>query len=362
MEVTVHEVLLTQRHVWRSAREEIAAQPGLVVEVEHDGISGYGEAAAFMTATYRSGLPQLHADLRRIAPVLAGLDPYDPPAATWKVLLGALPEAPFVLAALDSALHDLHARLHGVPLWQSLGLERPTGLRSSFSVGIDTASTMVHKLRERPGWHAYKVKLADPGDLSTLRALHDHTDAPFYVDGNCGWQASRTLPALEALRELGVRLLEQPYPRDHWEQAAELKAVSPFPVIADESMTGPEDLQACARSFHGINVKPMKAGGITPTLEILRQAGDLDLEVVEYLKHPPGREKLAQLYRDAGMAPRDGVRTSGTDAKERGLTGADDDTVLDAMMADPRLIERPLVETEKGVRLCRPPERVREIL
>ncbi len=272
MEVTVHEVLLTQRHVWRSAREEIAAQPGLVVEVEHDGISGYGEAAAFMTATYRSGLPQLHADLRRIAPVLAGLDPYDPPAATWKVLLGALPEAPFVLAALDSALHDLHARLHGVPLWQSLGLERPTGLRSSFSVGIDTASTMVHKLRERPGWHAYKVKLADPGDLSTLRALRDHTDAPFYVDGNCGWQASRTLPALEALRELGVRLLEQPYPRDHWEQAAELKAVSPFPVIADESMTGPEDLQACARAFHGINVKPMKAGGITPTLEILRQA------------------------------------------------------------------------------------------
>ena len=98
------------------------------------------------------------------------------------------------------------------------------------------------------------------------------------------------------------------------------------------------------------------------TLEILRQAGDLDLEVVEYLKHPPGREKLAQLYRDAGMAPRDGVRTSGTDAKERGLTGADDDTVLDAMMADPRLIERPLVETEKGARLCRPPERVREIL
>jgi arsenate reductase len=98
------------------------------------------------------------------------------------------------------------------------------------------------------------------------------------------------------------------------------------------------------------------------TLEALRARNDLDLEVVEYLKHPPGREKLAQLYRDAGIAPREGLRTYGTDAEERGLTRADDGTVLAAMVADPRLIERPLVETERGVRLCRPPERVNEIL
>jgi arsenate reductase len=98
------------------------------------------------------------------------------------------------------------------------------------------------------------------------------------------------------------------------------------------------------------------------TLDILQGRGDVDLTVVEYLKEPPSREKLAQLYRDAGMAPREGVRTYGTDAEERGLTTADPDTVLNAMMAEPKLIERPLVETEKGVRLCRPPERVEEIL
>lgn len=97
-------------------------------------------------------------------------------------------------------------------------------------------------------------------------------------------------------------------------------------------------------------------------LEILQAREGVELEVVEYLKSPPSREKLAQLYRDAGMAPREGVRTYGTDAQERGLTEADDDTVLDAMAADPRLIERPLVETEKGVRLGRPPERIAEIL
>lgn len=98
------------------------------------------------------------------------------------------------------------------------------------------------------------------------------------------------------------------------------------------------------------------------TLALLQEEPGLDLEVVEYLKNPPSRDKLAQLYRDAGMAPRQGLRLRGTDAQERGLTEAEDDRVLDAMTAEPKLIERPLVETEKGVRLCRPAERVREIL
>jgi arsenate reductase len=94
----------------------------------------------------------------------------------------------------------------------------------------------------------------------------------------------------------------------------------------------------------------------------LQARGDLDLEVVEYLKDPPSKQKLAQLYRDAGIAPAEGLRRRGTDAEERGLTTADADTVLEAMAADPILIERPLVETAKGVRLCRPAERVEEIL
>lgn len=97
-------------------------------------------------------------------------------------------------------------------------------------------------------------------------------------------------------------------------------------------------------------------------LQTLRARDDIELDVIEYLKQPPDRAKLQQLYSDAGIAPREGVRTYGTDAQERGLTEADDDIVLDAMVADARLIERPLVETEKGVRLCRPPERIGEIL
>lgn len=97
------------------------------------------------------------------------------------------------------------------------------------------------------------------------------------------------------------------------------------------------------------------------TLAMLQEAG-ADVTVIEYLKTPPSTEKLAQLYRDAGLTPQQGLRLRGTDAEERGLPAADDATVLAAMAAEPKLIERPLVETDKGVRLCRPKEKVLEIL
>ena len=105
-----------------------------------------------------------------------------------------------------------------------------------------------------------------------------------------------------------------------------------------------------------------KCGTSRKTLAILENLSIIDLEVVEYLKEPPNREKLAQLYRDAGIEPRDGLRMRGTDAADRGLPDADAETILAAMVADPILIERPLVETEKGARLCRPQDRVLEIL
>ena len=98
------------------------------------------------------------------------------------------------------------------------------------------------------------------------------------------------------------------------------------------------------------------------TLALLEETPGVDVTVVEYLKDPPGADKLAQLYRDAGITPAQGLRLKGTDAEERGLPQADDATVLAAMAAEPKLIERPLVETDKGVRLCRPQDKVLEIL
>jgi arsenate reductase (glutaredoxin) len=98
------------------------------------------------------------------------------------------------------------------------------------------------------------------------------------------------------------------------------------------------------------------------TLEILRETPGVQLSIVEYLKSPPTATKLKQLYIAAGITPRQGLRTRGSPAEELGLLDAEGDTILAAMAQDPILIERPLVETDKGVRLCRPQDVVREIL
>jgi arsenate reductase (glutaredoxin) len=99
------------------------------------------------------------------------------------------------------------------------------------------------------------------------------------------------------------------------------------------------------------------------TLEILRNEG-AELTVVEYLKTPPTKAELARLYARAGITPRQGLRVREQLAKDLDLVegAVSDDAILDAMAENPILIERPLVETEKGVRLARPAERVREIL
>jgi arsenate reductase (glutaredoxin) len=98
------------------------------------------------------------------------------------------------------------------------------------------------------------------------------------------------------------------------------------------------------------------------TLEILRETPGVELSIVEYLKTPPTATKLKQLYAAAGITPRQGLRTRGSPAEELGLLDAESDTILAAMAKEPTLIERPLVETDKGVRLCRPQDVVREIL
>ena len=106
----------------------------------------------------------------------------------------------------------------------------------------------------------------------------------------------------------------------------------------------------------------LACGTSRKTLAILHESPGLEVSVVEYLRDPPTAAKLAQLYRDAGLTPQQGLRLRGTDAEERGLNRADDSVVLAAMAQESRLIERPLVETDKGVRLCRPQDLVREIL
>jgi arsenate reductase (glutaredoxin) len=99
------------------------------------------------------------------------------------------------------------------------------------------------------------------------------------------------------------------------------------------------------------------------TLEILQEAG-AEVRIVEYLKTPPSRAELARLYERAGLTPRQGLRAKEQLARDLDLVdgAVSGNAILEAMTENPILIERPLVETEKGVRLCRPHDKVRDIL
>ncbi|WP_414449214.1 GNAT family N-acetyltransferase [Burkholderia sp. 22PA0099] len=271
MKLCVRQIRLVDKHLWRCAREAIPVQDALIVELSQGGHTGYGEASAFMTDSYNSSLDAMSGALRGVAPLLAQLDPLHPEQA-WERLAQQLAGSPFVLAALDCALHDLRARLLGLPLWRALNVQDPSGTGSTYSIGLDTPAVMLDKLRERPGWSAYKIKLASPLDLDTLAALRAATDAPFLVDGNCGWNFDDTIAALPSLQRHGVVAIEQPFARDAWSAAEAFRQRSPIPVYADESFVNGDDLDACTRAFHGVNLKLMKAGGLTPGLRLLQQA------------------------------------------------------------------------------------------
>jgi arsenate reductase len=98
------------------------------------------------------------------------------------------------------------------------------------------------------------------------------------------------------------------------------------------------------------------------TLAILEETPGLDVTVIRYLDQPYERADLARLIGEAGLTPREALRLRGTDAAERGLPDADADAILDAMAANPAYVERPFVRTGKGARLCRPQDKVHDIL
>lgn len=102
-----------------------------------------------------------------------------------------------------------------------------------------------------------------------------------------------------------------------------------------------------------------RCGTSRNALALLEEAG-ADVTVVEYLRDPPTPDELKRVYARAGISPREGLRKKDPAAQD--LAAATDDEIIDAMMLNPVLIERPIVETEKGVVLARPAERVREIL
>jgi L-alanine-DL-glutamate epimerase-like enolase superfamily enzyme len=204
----------------------------------------------------------------------------DDPAALWDALDADLGRNPFAQCALDQAAHDLWGKKRGKRVFELWGLNTEHLPVTNYTIGIDEIEVMVAKMQEFPGWPVYKIKLGTTHDLDIVRQLRRHTDAIFRVDANCGWNAAETIRNSHALRPLGVEFIEQPLPADRWEDMRRVHAESALPIIADESCIHPSDVDRCQDHFHGINIKLVKCGGLTPARRMIQRARQLGLQVM----------------------------------------------------------------------------------
>jgi L-alanine-DL-glutamate epimerase-like enolase superfamily enzyme len=244
-----------------------------VVEIEHDGLIGRGEAAPIS----RYGQDAASA-ARAAEAMVARID--NPRAFESAAARAAVAGEPAAEAAVDMALRDLAGKKFGVPLYELMGIDPSSMPVTSFTIGMDTPDVVEQKVREAAGFEVLKVKLGADDDRRVLETVRNMTDCPIRVDANEGWTLDDALSRIEWLQEMGVELVEQPLPADQLAEMQELKKKSPLPLFADESVARAEDIPRLADAFDGINIKLMKCGGLGEALRMINVARAHGLKIM----------------------------------------------------------------------------------
>lgn len=176
--------------------------------------------------------------------------------------------------ALDIALHDLVGKVLGLPVHALLGLSAeipPT----DFTLGLDAPEVVAERARRASAFPALKIKVGGAADLATLAAVREVYRGPLRVDANTGWTPELATQLLPDLVDLGVELIEQPFPAGRLDWLAEFQAASSLPLVADESCVTDDDLDALVGVVAGVNVKLAKCGGVGPAAAMLARARKL---------------------------------------------------------------------------------------
>ena len=279
MNVLCHEFDLPLRHTFRISREAHDIQPTFVVELSENEHHGFGEATTnsyyrITTASMRKSLEKVQQRLESFSLVS------NSPEVLWAELSADLADDPFTLCAIDQAANDLWGKLKGQPLHKLWGLSLKRLPASCYTIGIDSIDVMREKLAEVPGWPVYKIKLGTDRDIEIIRTLREETDATFRVDANCGWKVEEAIDNSHALKELNVEFIEQPLTADRWADHRRLFEASALPILADESCLIESDIPKCEGHFHGVNIKLVKCGGLTPARRMIADAKSRGLSVM----------------------------------------------------------------------------------
>ncbi|MBC7368111.1 MAG: dipeptide epimerase [Undibacterium sp.] len=277
MKLRFFPLTLELRHAFTIATASRTTTPAMLVEIEHDGVVGYGEAAmppylGESQATAAAFLGRV--DLSRVA------DPFQ-----LEEILPAIdalaPGNTAAKAAVDIALHDWVGKKLGAPWYRIWGLDPAKTPVTSFTIGIDTPEMVRQKTREAAPYKIIKVKLGGANDREMIDAIRDVTDRPITVDANQGWRdPAEALRMIEWLASRGVVFIEQPMPRAQFADTAWLRERSPLPLIADESVQRLADVRRAVGVFDGINIKLMKSTGLREAHKMITLARALGLKVM----------------------------------------------------------------------------------
>lgn len=269
IKLTVRSATYDLAEVFTISRGSKTVAETVIVELDKDGIIGRGECTPY--PRYGESVEAVIAQIRTMSqPINDGLDRI--------ALQQALP-AGAARNALDCAFWDLEAKRSGTPVWQLADLDEPRPIITAFTLSLDEPTKMEAKARTHAQRPLLKIKLGGEGDVARLEAVRRGApNADIIVDANEGWTQQTYQELAPTLINLGVSMVEQPFPAGKDDILAQMDR--PLPVCADESSHDSTTLAELVGRYDMVNIKLDKTGGLTQALIMKQQAQALGLEIM----------------------------------------------------------------------------------
>ena len=274
---------LKLRHVFTVATYSRSTTPDVQVELEYDGIIGYGEAS--MPPYLQKELGTMDSVMAFLKKVQDTIGQFSDPFQLEDILayVDGLSEGDAAAkAAVDIALHDLVGKLLQAPWYKLWGLDKDKTPSTTFTIGIDTPEVVREKTKEcAEQFNILKVKLGGSNDREMIETIRSVTPLPIAVDANQGWtDRQHALDMIHWLKEQGIVMVEQPMPKERIDDIAWITQQSPLPIFADEGVQRLKDVPALKGAYTGINIKLMKCTGMREAWKMLNLARALDMKVM----------------------------------------------------------------------------------
>jgi L-alanine-DL-glutamate epimerase-like enolase superfamily enzyme len=277
MKMTYRPYTLELKHVFTVAALSRTTTPVVLVEIEYDGIVGYGEAS--MPPYLGESQESVIAFLKRVDLSKYG-NPFD-----LETILADIDALAFhntaAKAAVDIALHDLVGRMIGQPWYNIWGYDKNKAPNTTFTIGIDKAEVVKEKTKEAAGFKILKVKMGKDNDKEMIESVRAITNVPLTADPNQGWKDKfYALDMIHWLKEKGVVYIEQPMAKERLDDHAWLTERSPLPILADESCQRLSDISKVKGAYSGIVIKLMKCTGMREANKMITLARSFDMKIM----------------------------------------------------------------------------------